>query len=141
MPYLNKVMLIGNVGKDPEQRVTPSGRTCALFSLATSRRFRETSGETREQTDWHNIVGWGKLADLVTQLGVHKGTTLYIEGTLNYRSWTDQNGQKRYATDVNMNSFQVLTPRGGQGDTQRQSTQAPVAAAAPQYEDIDNLPF
>lgn len=135
MPYLNKVMLIGNVGKDPEQRVTPSGRTCALFSLATSRRFRETSGETREQTDWHNIVGWGKLADLVTQLGVHKGTTLYIEGSLTNRSWTDQNGQKRYATDVNMNSFQVLTPRGAP----QQSTQAPTAA--PQHEDLDNLPF
>ncbi|MDY6284863.1 MAG: single-stranded DNA-binding protein [Hallerella sp.] len=115
MPYLNKVMLIGNIGKDPETKVTPSGRKRVSFSLATSRRYRDASGETREQTDWHNIVGWGKIADIIEQLGVHKGMTLYVEGTLTYRSWDDQNGQKRYATDVNMDTFQLLTPRGGQG--------------------------
>ena len=115
MPYLNKVMLIGNIGKDPETKVTPSGRKRVSFSLATSRRYRDASGETREQTDWHNIVGWGKIADIIEQLGVHKGMTLYVEGTLTYRSWDDQNGQKRYATDVNMDTLQLLTPRGGQG--------------------------
>lgn len=115
MPYLNKVMLIGNIGKDPETKVTPSGRKRVSFSLATSRRFRDASGETREQTDWHNIVGWGKIADIIEQLGVHKGMTLYVEGTLTYRSWDDQNGQKRYATDVNMDTFQLLTPRSQNG--------------------------
>ncbi|MBP5247926.1 MAG: single-stranded DNA-binding protein [Fibrobacter sp.] len=121
MPYLNKVMLIGNIGKDPETKVTPSGRKRVSFSLATSRRYRDASGETREQTDWHNIVGWGKIADIIEQLGVHKGMTLYVEGTLTYRSWDDQNGQKRYATDVNMDTFQLLTPRGGQGAPSFQS--------------------
>lgn len=111
MPYLNKVMLIGNIGKDPETKVTPSGRKRVSFSLATSRRYRDASGETREQTDWHNIVGWGKIADIIEQLGVHKGMTLYVEGTLTYRSWDDPSGQKRYATDVNMETFQLLTPR------------------------------
>lgn len=114
MPYLNKVMLIGNIGKDPETKVTPSGRKRVSFSLATSRRYRDANGETKEQTDWHNVVGWGKTADIIEQLGVHKGMTLYVEGTLTYRSWDDQNGQKRYATDVNMETFQLLTPRNSQ---------------------------
>ncbi len=135
MPYLNKVMLIGNIGKDPETKVTPSGRKRVSFSLATSRRFRDASGETREQTDWHNIVGWGKIADLIENLGVHKGMTLYVEGTLSYRSWDDQNGQKRYATDVNMDTFQLLTPRNQnsapyQGGNYNRPQQQP---AAPSY--------
>ena len=114
MPYLNKVMLIGNIGKDPETKVTPSGRKRVSFSLATSRRYRDANGETREQTDWHNIVGWGKIAEIIEQLGVHKGMTLFVEGSLTYRSWDDQNGQKRYATDINMETFQLLTPRNNQ---------------------------
>ena len=116
MAYLNKVMLIGNIGKDPEVRVNPKGgRKRVTFSLATSRRYRDNNGEQKEQTDWHNIVGWGKIADIVEQLGIRKGMSLYVEGTLTNRSWTDQNGQKRYSTDVNMDTFQLLTPRGQGG--------------------------
>lgn len=111
MAYLNKVMLIGNVGKDPEFRQTQNGKKCVSFSIATSRRYRDNNGEQKEQTDWHNIVGWGKTADIVKQLNVKKGICLYVEGTLTNRSWTDQNGQKRYTTEVNMETFQVLTPR------------------------------
>ena len=145
MAYLNKVMLIGNVGKDPETRVTPSGRKKVSFSLATSRRYRDANGETREMTDWHNIVGWGKIADIIESLGVHKGMCLYVEGTLTYRSWDDQaTGQKRYATDINMDTFQLLTPRGqggqggyngGQGgynNAPRQAYAPQAGAAAPQ---------
>ena len=69
MAYLNKVMLIGNIGKDPEIRANPAGRKRVSFSLATSRRYRDNNGETKEQTDWHNIVGWGKIADIIEQLG------------------------------------------------------------------------
>lgn len=138
MPYLNKVMLIGNIGKDPETKVTPSGRKRVSFSLATSRRYRDANGETREQTDWHNIVGWGKIADIIEQLGVHKGMTLYVEGTLTYRSWDDQNGQKRYATDVNMDTFQLLTPRSQsngnyQNNYNRQPQATPAPAQTPSY--------
>ena len=116
MAYLNKVMLIGNIGKDPEVRVNPNGgRKRVTFSLATSRRYRDNNGGQKEQTDWHNIVGWGKIADIVEQLGIRKGMSLYVEGTLTNRSWTDQNGQKRYSTDVNMDTFQLLTPRGQGG--------------------------
>lgn len=117
MAYLNKVMLIGNIGKDPEVRVGQTGRKKVSFSLATSRRYRDNNGEQKEQTDWHNIVGWGKTADIIEQLGVRKGMSLYVEGTLTNRSWVDQaSGQKRYTTEVNMETFQLLsqrTPMGG----------------------------
>ncbi len=114
MAYLNKVMLIGNIGKDPEVRVNPNGgRKRVSFSLATSRRYRDNNGEQKEQTDWHNIIGWGKIADIVEQLGIRKGMSLYVEGSLTNRSWTDQtSGQKRYTTEINMDTFQLLTPRG-----------------------------
>lgn len=116
MAYLNKVMLIGNIGKDPEVRMSQTGgRKRVSFSLATSRRYRDNNGEQKEQTDWHNIIGWGKIADIIEQLGVRKGMSLYVEGSLTNRSWTDQAGQKRYVTEVNMDTFQLLTPRGGQG--------------------------
>lgn len=118
MAYLNKVMLIGNIGKDPVISASAAGRKRVSFSLATSRRYRDNNGEQKEQTDWHNIVGWGKVADIFEQLGVQKGTTLYVEGTLTNRSWTDQaTGQKRYSTEVSLDTFQLLTPRT-QGATQ-----------------------
>lgn len=140
MPYLNKVMLIGNIGKDPETKVTASGKKRVSFSLATSRRYKDSSGETKEQTDWHNIACWGKLADIIELLGVRKGTTLYVEGTITYRSWDDQNGQKRYATDINADAVQVLTPRnqGAQQQTQRAQTNQQTWQPATEE---DDLPF
>ena len=144
MAYLNKVMLIGNLGKDPEIRVNQaSGKKVVSFSLATSRRYRDNNGEQKEETNWHNIVGFGKLADIFEQLGVSKGTTLYVEGRLTNRSWTDQNGQKRYVTEVNMDTFQLLTQRGngqanGNGYGQGQQRQQPQQT---QYDDDVDLPF
>ena len=104
MAYLNKVMLIGNIGKDPEIRVNQAtGKKVAKFSLATSKRYRDNNGEQKELTEWHTVVGFGKLADFFEQLGVRKGTSLYVEGELTNRSWTDQtSGQKRYVTEINM---------------------------------------
>lgn len=147
MAYLNKVMLIGNIGKDPEVRVNPNGgRKRVSFSLATSRRYRDNNGEQKEQTDWHNIIGWGKIADIVEQLGIRKGMSLYVEGSLTNRSWTDQtSGQKRYVTEVALDTFQILTPRGtqngggyGQGQ-QRQSYQREYDQQ--QADDCEDLPF
>ncbi len=117
MAYLNKVMLIGNVGKDPEIRMTTANRKRVSFSLATSRRYKDNNGETKEQTEWHNIVGWGNIAGIIEQLGVRKGASLFIEGSVTYRSWDDPNGQgqKRYQTEIVMDSFQLLTPRTQQG--------------------------
>lgn len=111
MAYLNKVLLIGNTGKDPEFTVTQTGRKRATLSLATTRRYRDANGEQKEQTDWHNLVAWGKTADVIESLGVHKGMPLFVEGSLSYRSWNDQNGQKRYATDVVIETFQILAHR------------------------------
>ena len=144
MAYLNKVMLIGNIGKDPEIRMgQQSGRKNVSFSLATSRRYRDNNGEQKEQTDWHNIVGWGKIADIVEQLGIRKGMSLYVEGTLTNRSWTDQNGQKRYATEVNMDTFQVLTPRNAQPQQQQAQPSTYYGSMGPSGnpEDPDDLPF
>ena len=118
MAYLNKVMLIGNIGKDPEIRVAgQSGKKVVRFSLATTRRYRDNNGEQKEQTEWHTVVGWGKTAEIFEQLGVSKGASLYVEGELTNRSWTDQTtGQKRFSTEVNISNFQLLTPRNnGQG--------------------------
>lgn len=161
MAYLNKCMLLGNIGKDPEIRMGQStGRKCATFSLATSKRYRDNNGEQKEITTWHNIVAWGKTADIVEQLGIKKGTSLYVEGHLTNRSWTDQNGQKRYTTEVYMDTFQILTPRGQgaqQGGGRPQTTDysngynpysqnggnaAPQQQTMPDYaDDDDGLPF
>jgi len=144
MAYLNKCMLIGNIGKDPEIRVSPTtGSKQVSFSLATSRRYRDNNGEQKEDTQWHNIVGWGKIADVIEQLQVRKGTTLYVEGRLTNRSWTDQQGAKRYVTEVALDTFQLLTPRqapqgSGYGAQQRTTYQQPIAPG--DDEDID-LPF
>lgn len=147
MPYLNKVQLIGNLGKDPEIRVNQTiGKKVVSFSLATSRRYRDNNGEQKEDTQWHIIVGWGKIAEIVEQLGIRKGMSLYVEGRLTNRSWTDQNGQKRYTTEVALDTFQLLTPRqaqngggyGAQGQ-QRQSSQR--QQQADDYEDDVDLPF
>ncbi len=113
---LNKVMLIGNVGKDPEVRYLDGnaqggqGRKVASFTLATTERYKDRSGETRENTEWHNIVVWGQPADVVERF-VKKGTQLYIEGRIRTRSWTDQSGAKRYTTEINADNLQLLGRR------------------------------
>ena len=110
---LNKVMLIGNVGRDPEVRYLEGnnpgaqGRKVATFTLATSERFRDRSGDTRENTEWHNIVAWGQPADVCERF-VRKGTQLYIEGRLRTRKYTDRNGQEKYTTEINVDTLQLL---------------------------------
>lgn len=148
MAYLNKVMLIGNIGKDPEIRVSPSsGSKQVSFSIATSRRYRDANGEQKEDTQWHNIVGWGKIADVVEQLQIRKGTSLYVEGRLANRSWTDQaSGQKRYVTEVLLDSFQILTPRGtsnfnGYGQAQQRQAYMQPTQAQEYVDDCEDLPF
>ena len=144
MAYLNKVMLMGNIGKDPEIRVNPtSGRKVVKFSLATSKRYRDNNGEQKEQTEWHNVVGFGKTADIFEQLGIRKGTSLYVEGELTTRSWTDQaSGQKRYSTEINMSTFQLLTPRQNTQYAQQGASQGYQQEYQQQqaYDDVD-LPF
>lgn len=150
MAYLNKCMLIGNIGKDPEFRMSQTGgRKYVSFSLATTRRYRDNNGEQKEQTTWHNIIGWGKTADIMEQLGIRKGITLYVEGSVQNRTWTDQaSGQKRYVTEINMDSFQVLTPRNSQEQPPNPyavnagyAQNAATGLGTPSTEDDDGMPF
>lgn len=105
-------MLIGNVGKDPEIRHLESGVAVATVTLATSERYKDrTTGETKEQTEWHNVVLWRQLAD-VAERYIRKGTQIYVEGKLRTRSWDDPQGQKRYVTEIVADSLQLLGKRG-----------------------------
>ncbi|MCL5264855.1 MAG: single-stranded DNA-binding protein [Chloroflexi bacterium] len=107
---LNKVMIIGNVGRDPEMRYTQSGAPVTSFSVAASRRWTTPEGEQREETEWFNVVTWNKLAETANRY-VAKGSKVYIEGRLQTRSWEGQDGQKRYRTEVVANSLIMLDSR------------------------------
>ena len=138
---LNKAMLIGNVGKDPEVRYLDGSNgqaKVATFTLATTERYRDRNGETRENTEWHNIVAWRSTADVVERF-VRKGTQVYIEGRLRTRSWDDQTGNKRYTTEIIVDNLQLLgkksdNPGGQQGGypQQGQTYQQPGYAPAAQ---------
>ncbi len=104
---LNKIMLIGNLGKDPELQVTSDGTPYTRFSLAVNRSYKTNSGEKREETEWFNIVAWRHLAEL-TERYLHKGSKVYIEGRLTQRKYTDKNGIERTAVEVIANDIQFL---------------------------------
>jgi single-strand DNA-binding protein len=141
MAGLNKVMLIGNVGKDPEMRYTANGKAVTSFSIAVNRNFQGTDGERREETDWFDIVTWDKLAELCSQF-LQKGRQAYVEGRLQTRSWEGQDGQKRYKTEVVAQT--VLFLGSGQGGNARAmdsyDDRAPATANAGSV-DPDDLPF
>lgn len=150
MAFLNKCMLIGNIGKDPEIKTLQNGRKFVSFSLATSKRYRDNNGEQKEETQWHNIVIWGKTAEIFEALEIVKGTQLYIEGEITNRSWTDQTtGQKRYTTEINASTFQILSSRNTQGTTGNGASNGSAYGAnqqtrpQPAYNssDEDDLPF
>ena len=112
---VNKVILIGNLGRDPEVRNTPSGQTVASFSVATSRRWKDRDGNRQEQTEWHNVVCWGRQAEIAGQY-LTKGKQVFVEGRLQTRSWEDrQSGDKRYRTEIICENFQMLGQRGEGG--------------------------
>ena len=109
---VNKVILIGRLGRDPEIRSTPSGTTVASFSIATDDRYTDKSGTRQEKTEWHNIVAWDRLGDICGQY-LRKGKLVYIEGRLQTRSWDDkESGQKRYKTEIVARDMQMLDRAG-----------------------------
>ncbi|HTQ78639.1 MAG TPA: single-stranded DNA-binding protein [Thermoanaerobaculia bacterium] len=113
---VNKVILVGNLGRDPEVRSTPSGQPVASFTLATSRKWRDKGGQRQEQTEWHQIVCWGRQAEVAGQY-LTKGKQIYVEGRLQTRSWEDrQSGEKRYRTEIICENFQMLGGRGSGPD-------------------------
>ncbi len=111
---VNKVILIGNLGGDPEVRYTPNGAAVANVSLATNESWTDRSGERQERTEWHRLVLWSKLAEIAGQY-LRKGSKVFVEGRLQTRSWDDQSGQKRYTTEVVVNDMQMLDGRGEGG--------------------------
>jgi single-strand DNA-binding protein len=129
---LNKVILIGNLGADPEVRSTANGSRVATLSLATSRRWKNQQGEPQEKTEWHRVVLWNNkgsgLAD-VAERYCKKGDKIYIEGSIEYRSWQDREGQTRYTTEITARELILLSGRGGEG-SESVSPPAKVAAAA-----------
>ncbi len=116
MAAISKVILIGNLGRDPETRYTPNGTMNVQFSIAVSRRFTDSSGQEQERTNWFRVTAWGKLAetlDSLTQRGfVGKGKQMYVEGRLDAREYQDQQGATRTSLDVNATEFQLLGSRG-----------------------------
>ncbi|MGU5549185.1 single-stranded DNA-binding protein [Aeromonas hydrophila] len=134
MKGINKVILIGNLGQDPEIRYTSGGMAIATLSLATSESWRDKqTGEQKERTEWHRVVLVGKLAEVAGQY-LKKGSQVYVEGKLQTRKWQDQSGQDRYTTEVQVDSFtgvlQMLGGKPQQGSSQKAQSQPPARPAA-----------
>ena len=116
---INKVILIGNLGADPEIRYTQSGTPVATFNVATTEKWKGQDGEMQEQTEWHRIVAWQRLAEICQEY-LAKGSRVYIEGKLQTRKWKDQNGNDRYTTEIVAREMKMLSSRDGNGsNTQR----------------------
>lgn len=151
---VNKVILVGNIGNEPEMRYMPNGNAVATVSLATSDTWKDkNTGEPQERTEWHRVVFFGKIAEIVGQY-VHKGSKLYVEGRLVTRKWTDQQGIERYTTEIVVDmggTMQILDSRQDQTQQQANQQQRPAPqnkpqqnqqAVAPDYNEFDdNIPF
>lgn len=141
---LNKVMIIGNVVRDPEIRTTPSGQTVASFSVATNLVWKDKEGKRQSKPEYHNVVAWRKLAETIGQY-VHKGSKVYVEGRLSTRSWDDQNAIKRYRTEIIADNL-IMLDRAGAGvsvpKTDLQEPSPPQAKSSDEEEiSIEDIPF
>ena len=140
MASLNKVMVIGNLGKDPEMRFNANGTAQTTFSVAAGRNYTTREGERREETEWFNIVAWDKLAETCSQY-LQKGRRVYVEGRLQTRSWDGNDGQRHWRTEVIATTVLFLDRAGG-GDSAPMDDFAPAGAAGTGEDvDIDDLPF
>ncbi len=147
MGDLNKVMLIGNLTKDPEARTLPSGQAVSSFSLATNRTWKDKDGAKKEQAEFHNIVAFGKLAEICNQY-LKKGAKTYIEGRLQTSSWEDQNGVKKYRTEIIAENLSMLGGRSsGNSNSFDSSTKSseeeelPIIQADDEEINIEDIPF
>jgi single-strand DNA-binding protein len=137
---LNKVTLIGHLGKDPELSYTTSGVAVAKFSIATGERWKDDGGNVQERTEWHNIVAWRKLAEICGQY-LKKGSKVYLEGKIQTRSWDDKNtGVKRYTTEIIANDLIMLDSKGNGGSGGGSGLQE-APTDEPQEPEKDDLPF
>lgn len=143
---VNKVLLLGRLGKDPEMRYAPSGTAIATFSMATNHRQKGQNGDWIDKTEWHNLLAFGKTAEIVGEY-LKKGSQIYVEGRLQTSSWEDQQGQKKYKTEIVIAEMQML---GGKSDSdqsgytaapQVEQPKAPQSPPAPEADEEDDLPF
>ena len=136
---LNKILIIGNLGSDPEMRYMPSGDPVTSFSVATNRRYRTRDGEQREETEWFRVNAWGRLAEITNQY-LTRGSKVYVEGRLQSRSWQGQDGQTRFSNEIRASEIQFLDPRGQvSGDPGGYGGGPPPYGGAP--DDEDDLPW
>jgi len=148
---LNKCMVIGNLGRDPEMRYTPSGQAVTQFTVAVNRNYKDAQGERQEETEWFRIVCWGQQAEFAAEY-LRKGNKVYVEGRLQTRQWEGQDGQKRYTTELVANTIQTLErrPRDDAGEPAGEPLQRArptggpargAAEASASTDDYDDLPF
>jgi single-strand DNA-binding protein len=141
MASVNKVILVGNLGADPETRYLPSGDAVANIRLATTDKYKDkASGEWKETTEWHRVAFFGKLAEIVTQY-LKKGSSCYIEGKIRTRKWTDKDGQEKYSTEIVADLMQMLGGRGEGGQQAAPQQRKPAKQAAPAGDLDDDIPF
>ena len=140
---LNRAQLIGNLTRDPETRTTPNGQTVSTFGVATSSTWKDAAGQKQERVEFHNIVAWGKLGEICGKY-LKKGRPVYVEGRLQTRSWEDQQGNKRYTTEIRGDRIVLLG--GGGGGARQQSRGAAAPSEDPMGEPVseltdDDIPF
>jgi single-strand DNA-binding protein len=135
--YLNKVYLIGNLTQDPEFKALPSGSSVASFSLATNRTWTDKQGQRQETAEYHNVVAYGKQAETISQY-LKKGSLLFVEGRLQTRSWEAQDGQKKYRTEIIVDTFQFGPKGSGTGSTFGQSRPANTPSSSPKSTPASN---
>ncbi|MBE8162510.1 MAG: single-stranded DNA-binding protein [Bdellovibrionaceae bacterium] len=137
---LNKAMIIGRLGNNPEVKTISTGNTVANFSIATSENWLK-DGEKQERTEWHRIVVWGKMADICGKY-LSKGSSVYVEGRIQTRSWEDKDGQKRYTTEINAQRVQFLdTKKSQNATTSTEDHFTPAVSAEPQFDAGEEIPF
>ena len=134
MPSLNKVTIIGHLGGDPELRYTQTGTPVANFTVATSEKYKDTHGNKKEQTEWHKVVAWQRLAEICGEY-LHKGSLVYVEGKLQTSDWTDKEGARHFKTEIVARSLLML---GGKGEKRQESADKPLDPTPPPD---DNVPF
>ena len=140
MGSVNKVILVGNLGKDAELRYTPGGAAVATFSMATTEKWTDKSGEKQEKTEWHRLVLWGKTAESLNKY-LTKGKQIYVEGRLQTRQWDDKDGNKRSTTEIRGDRVVLLGGPRPSGEADRAATEQVAALTAPTELTEDDIPF